>query len=259
MRLFNLVYLSSFLVTLSLTTYTLVLHIEAPKFSMAPCSLTGKTLIQQRIPDLLSTDHHTTSDSTHKLGFVSTLGYWSRFERDARQHFLSVNWNSTILDYAPDDHDDNPYHVKNEQLFCGDEHSVVARFGQNVGHVMTSVIRACKGADIRFGDFKSAVPQSGFTKVPDIAVMDSKARLLLVGEAKTPWMHDIEGSVQEAPGDFRKYLGISVGLNEYYALPIYQSADILPLLRPDSQIHVPDPEQVWFPDNLRTDDLFETG
>ncbi|KAL2001236.1 hypothetical protein VTN02DRAFT_2079 [Thermoascus thermophilus] len=72
---------------------------------------------------------------------------------------------------------------------------------------MTSVIRACKGADIRFGDFKSAVPQSGFTKVPDIAVMDSKARLLLVGEAKTPWIHNIEGSIQEAPGDFRRYLG----------------------------------------------------
>ncbi|KAL1979308.1 hypothetical protein VTN96DRAFT_6228 [Rasamsonia emersonii] len=171
---------------------------------MAPCSLTGKTLIQQRIPDLLSTDHHTTSGSTHKLGFASTLGYWSRFERDARQHFLSVNWNSTILDYAPDDHDDNSCHVKNEQLFCGDEHSVVARFGQNVGHVMTSVIRACKGADIRFGDFKSAVPQSGFTKVPDIAIMDSKARLLFVAKQKRLGCMTLKEAYRKRPATLGK-------------------------------------------------------
>lgn len=115
--------------------------------------------------------------------------------------------NDTVLDYAPSQHDYHSDLTANEQLLCGDEHSVVARFDQNIGHVMTSVIRSCRHIDIHFGDFKAAAPQSGFVKVPDIAVMNSNGKIFVLGEAKTPWVHDIGSELQVRPAAFRKYLG----------------------------------------------------
>ena len=173
---------------------------------MAPRSLTGEDLVQRSIPNLLTTEYRTTSDSTQELYFTSTLGYWSLFERDARRHFSSIRWNDIVLDYSPDRRDNHSDHITNEQLLCGDEHSVVARFGQNIGHVMTSVIRSCRRRDMRFGDFKATAAGRTLTKIPDIAVTDSTGRLLLVGEAKTPWRHDIEDIAQD-PDVFRNYLG----------------------------------------------------
>ena len=69
---------------------------------------------------------------------------------------------------------------------------------------------------MHFGDFKAATPQKGYQKVPDIAVMDSNANLFLVGEAKTPWVHNIEDQVHNQVY-FRKYLGRQYEghLNEY--------------------------------------------
>ncbi|QKX63405.1 uncharacterized protein TRUGW13939_10575 [Talaromyces rugulosus] len=140
---------------------------------MAPSNLTGKKLIQQGLPDLLLSDSSTTSNSTHRIDFMATLGFWSRFERDARRNFLQARWNNTVLDYDPDDRDNGPNHVNHEQLLCGDS--------------------VANGVD--------------FNKVPDIAVMDQKARLLLVGEAKTPWVHEIEKTLNHSQSRFRRYLG----------------------------------------------------
>ncbi|RJE25698.1 hypothetical protein PHISCL_01961 [Aspergillus sclerotialis] len=169
--------------------------------------LTGMDLVREKIPDLLRTAHHTESDSTHKLGFTQTLGDWGRFERDARRNFLSVPWNETVLDYIPDQHGYTEYHVRNEQLVCGDEHSVVARFGQNVGHVMTSVIRSCMPLNIHSSDYKAADTDSELSKVPDIVVIGRTGTIKMVGDVKTAWMHDIEKQLYESPHRFRKYLG----------------------------------------------------
>lgn len=59
---------------------------------------------------------------------------------------------------------------------------------------------------VRFGDYKCVKPKVTFSKVPDIAVMDDSYDLLLVGEAKTPWMHSIIDA-QAVDYDFRQYLG----------------------------------------------------
>ncbi|BAE56770.1 unnamed protein product [Aspergillus oryzae RIB40] len=84
--------------------------------------------------------------------------HWDSFELEARRHFRSVGFSNKVLDYAPAKEDDHEFHIKKEQLLCGDEHSVVARFGQNVGHVMTSVLRGGVGTKLRFGDYKCVKP-----------------------------------------------------------------------------------------------------
>lgn len=173
---------------------------------MAPLALTASALVQQRLPDLLVNENTTVSRSTQRAFFNSTLGNWGRFEMNARKHFRQISWKNTVLDYMPDARDDTKNHVSHEQLMCGDEHSVVARFNQNVCHVMTSVMQS-GGSDIRFGDFKTVVRvNDAETKVPDFAVIDQKAGLLLVGEAKTPWVHDIEDQLGQSMKNFRKYL-----------------------------------------------------
>lgn len=68
---------------------------------------------------------------------------------------------------------------------------MVARFGQNLGHAMTSVVRACRRADICFGDFKAAKPTANFPRVPDITILDGQGNLLVVGEVKRPWKHEL--------------------------------------------------------------------
>ncbi|KAE8343112.1 hypothetical protein BDV24DRAFT_161925 [Aspergillus arachidicola] len=154
---------------------------------MAPRSLTVKDLVTERIEDLRG-----------------------NFERNAREYFQSAKFSNKVLDYAPEKEDDHEFHVRKEQLLCGDEHSVVARFGQNIGHVMTSVLRGGMGTKVRFGDYKCVKPDVTFNKVPDIAVMDDNYDVLLVGEAKTPWKHDI---IEVEPKNivFRKYLGQIAG------------------------------------------------
>lgn len=169
--------------------------------------VTGLELITDRIPSLLREEHGTKSSSIHKLGFRQTMGDWSHFEREARLHFSSVTWNGTVLDYNPDQHEYSEYHVKNEQLVCGDEHSVVARFGQNVGHIMTSVIRSCVPLDVHFSDYKAGKTRVQYKKVPDIVVIDSGCTIKMVREAKTPWKHHIQTQIQSPPENFRRYLG----------------------------------------------------
>ena len=176
--------------------------------------LTGMNLVTDRMSTLLRSQYHTKSDSTHPLGFRQTLGYWGQFELDARRYFLSIQWNTIVLDYAPDQIDYTKYHVKNEQLVCGDEHSVAARFNNNAGHVLTSVIRSCLQLDVKFSDYKAAKPTAKFKKVPDIVVIDSEGTIKMVGEVKTPWKHHIQTQMQTSPQNFRRYLG------KIYSIPV---------------------------------------
>lgn len=94
-----------------------------------------------------------------------------------------------------------------EILICGEEHSVVARFGQHEGHVMTTIYqKSPPRQDICFGDFKVLEQRDNFNKVPDIAVLHG-SELLFVGEAKTPWVHQPERLANTNSGQFRVLLG----------------------------------------------------
>ncbi|PYI02599.1 hypothetical protein BO78DRAFT_400399 [Aspergillus sclerotiicarbonarius CBS 121057] len=147
-----------------------------------------------RIPSLKVGYSTTSSDSTQNLEFRASLVHWNTFEREVRQVFDGIRWDTQteILAYAPPPNGGTgPNHTCNEQLFCGDEHSTVARFNQNVGHVMTSVFQSL-GFRARFGDFKTCCDTTINNKVPDIVLLGDQGSLRVVGEAKTPWMHTLD-------------------------------------------------------------------
>lgn len=110
------------------------------------------------------------------------------------------------MDYAADAHDDSPFHLQRKHLYCGHEHSVVARFGQHLGHSMTAIFRSNFGQKVRFGDFKAA-NQSLSERIPDIALMTDDGVPLMIGEAKTPWRHDLEGFMTGTIEKSRRLLG----------------------------------------------------
>jgi hypothetical protein len=92
-----------------------------------------------------------------------------------------------------------------EQVAVGDEISVVGRFQQHVGQVMSAVYQSL-GMDIRMGDCKiSILPQD--TKVPDIVLVGPDASVRAVGEAKTPWMHSILDAMSGGDHLFRNMIG----------------------------------------------------
>lgn len=178
---------------------------------MMAINLTSKDLVKQRLPHLKPAPHETRNESTQNIYFRSTLGQWNGFEMQVRQNFLATRWgdNPPTLAYAPPNSHKIPEHTFYEQLFCGDEHSVVARFGQNAGHVMTSVFRSL-GIPYRFADYKASEAGSNAETVPDLALIQDSGQIRALGEAKTPWMHDIYNNINGRPNEFRRDLGESV-------------------------------------------------
>ena len=126
------------------------------------------------------------------------------FERDVRQNFVSQNWPADSLACTFGPQERRPHDIYYEHMYCGDEITVVGRFGQHLGQTMSAVFLNL-GMDIHFGDFKTTTTEiSG--KVPDIILVDSAGSLKAVGEAKTPWMHNIKDA-QTRDIAFRHYLG----------------------------------------------------
>ncbi|GKZ31237.1 hypothetical protein AbraIFM66950_011530 [Aspergillus brasiliensis] len=161
-------------------------------------ALDARALTRSPIPDLLVGLSTTSTVTTHNLEYKAGLVHWNTFEKEVRQVFDSTQWNQQreILAYAPANSRASPNNTWNEQLFCGDEYSVLARFGQNVGHVMTSVFQSL-GVSARFGDFKACTGSSIVNKVPDVALLTGSGGLRIVGEAKTPWKHDLRAAFQD--------------------------------------------------------------
>ncbi|OJJ67702.1 hypothetical protein ASPBRDRAFT_34067 [Aspergillus brasiliensis CBS 101740] len=172
-------------------------------------------LTRSPLPNLRRGRQTTTSDATHNLEYMAALVHWNTFEREVRDVFNSIQWGSQkeILAYAPPVKG-NPNDTWHEQLFCGDEHSTLARFNQNVGHVMTSVFQSL-GYSARFGDFKACRGTTIDNKVPDVVLLDETGRLRVVGEAKTPWAHDLEEfcegqkSLRHCLGQLARYLYVA--------------------------------------------------
>lgn len=173
--------------------------------------LTAHDLIQQPLPSIKRGPYMTKNDSTQNIYFHSTLGEWRNFEREVREAVLEIPWgdNPPALAYTPSRKDrDNPNHVWHEQLFCGDGHSVVGRFGQIAGHVMTSVCRSI-GGQIRFADYKASSSGKEQGDVPDITIVTDSGHIRVLGEAKTPWRHNILEKLHGDLPEFRHYLGES--------------------------------------------------
>jgi hypothetical protein len=203
------------------------LTVRSPSLHSMAIDLTAARLTCQKLPDLHLGPSRTTSDSTHRLEFKSTLFHWTSFEKEVRREFLSAPWTGQVLAYSPSPQHESEAHIYNEQLYCGDEHSVVARFGQNVEHVMTAV-HASIGIGLIFGDFKASVGTDMDGKVPDIVLMNVKGQIRALGEVKTPWRHKITDSMQRQ-SHFRHYLGESLVyalFRRYLLIPLFLRSNI---------------------------------
>ncbi|KAJ5348216.1 uncharacterized protein N7506_001469 [Penicillium brevicompactum] len=175
---------------------------------MIVVQVTAKSLVQSELPTLqIDSTRLTTHPSIQDKVYLRQLCQWDKFERDARMHFESQQFSENVLGYTgPEPESD----ISRKEVFlCGDESSVVGRFGQHVGHVMTTVFQNAESLhDVSFGDFKAQSTQKNLEKYPDIAV-GQKGSLFFVGEAKTPWLHPLDGSIYSDKNGhpFRKLLG----------------------------------------------------
>ncbi|KAK2809061.1 hypothetical protein FQN50_004114 [Emmonsiellopsis sp. PD_5] len=167
--------------------------------------LSSKDIISQPLPDLLTAPgFHTRSDSRHRTWYNGKLGHWEGFESDVKRVAEAAITKSDYLDVIPRDYATNPGYLCHEQCFCGDELSLSGRFTQNALTPAISVARL-HGVQTRFGDFKTSRESqvSGQSSVPDyvaIVCREEKKKttaglrdhdMRIVGEAKTPWMHNL--------------------------------------------------------------------
>jgi hypothetical protein len=86
-----------------------------------------------------------------------------------------------------------PTQTERENVLVGNEHGLMGRFGQNVGHVMGEVNQAC-GLPIRFGDYqagKNSIEGQRHKTVPDLILTNSQNEIRAVGEGKTFWTKDL--------------------------------------------------------------------
>jgi hypothetical protein len=88
-----------------------------------------------------------------------------------------------------------PTQTERENVLVGNEHGLMGRFGQNVGHVMGEVNQAC-GLPIRFADYqagKSSIegPKYQTRTIPDLILTNSQNEICAVGEGKTFWTKDL--------------------------------------------------------------------
>ncbi|KAJ5131580.1 uncharacterized protein N7515_007619 [Penicillium bovifimosum] len=150
----------------------------------------------------------TKSDSTHNLEFKATLVHWNTFDKEVRALSHRIDWKNfpSVLAYAPTEKHAGPHHTYSEHWLCGDELSVSGRFGQNVGHITSSVFRALN-IPSWFGDYRTCVNGTVERKVPDFVMVNAQGHLQAVGEMKTPWMHNLKNVMLSDQTEFRHCLG----------------------------------------------------
>lgn len=148
--------------------------------------LTLEALVEDTLPDLNTGVNRTSHNAWHNIYYIGKLGNWSSFARTVREAKLMIGHDSTILGYTmvtP-----RIYNIHNEQLICGDEASIQARFQHHVGHIMTAVYQ-CLDIEAKFSDAAACSEDLG--GIPDIVCLESFGKVLLVGEVKTWWNHDL--------------------------------------------------------------------
>ncbi|KAM5458263.1 hypothetical protein MaudCBS49596_000176 [Microsporum audouinii] len=163
-------------------------------------------LAHPALPMLTRKKYQTVSSAYHSISYNGKLAKWNFSE--SVQHVVSEYCNSKEpLSSKVYRVSDNLCSIDHEHYLCGDEQSVCGRFAQNVLGPTTAVAFA-NGIMTRFGDFKvSAEAKGEKTLIPDfvavhcpaydfkgLADLTEKPQLRFVGEAKTPWNHDLEDS-----------------------------------------------------------------
>ncbi|KAN0077535.1 hypothetical protein V8E54_005839, partial [Elaphomyces granulatus] len=86
--------------------------------------------------------NRTKKEAWHRIYYLSKFGSWDSFEKDVRKAKLAIQLNDDILGYRMSSKHQHAHNFSDEQLVCGDEASVQARFQSNVGHVMTTIYQS---------------------------------------------------------------------------------------------------------------------
>lgn len=119
------------------------------------------------------------------------------------------------------------------------------RIAHNVGHVLTAINRS-QGVHLYWGDFKASQRCAVEGKIPDMVIMDRYGNMRVVGEGKTPWVHNLTFVMLDAQEGFRNYLGKSI-VNQCSG---NLNADTFLGIRPDSPVYVSGEAEIWFPNDL---------
>jgi hypothetical protein len=111
---------------------------------------------------------------------------WENFEANVRANSDASLGEQTQL---------VPTQTERENVLVGNEHGLMGRFCQNVGHVMGEVNQAC-GLPIRYADYqagKKSTEGHGHKNVPDLILTNSQNEneIRAVGEGKTFWTKDL--------------------------------------------------------------------
>ncbi|KAI2696654.1 hypothetical protein CBS147333_9558 [Penicillium roqueforti] len=151
-------------------------------------TLVARELLLETLPPLLVGPNHTNSSAIHKVDFVGQLMPWPNFEREviAALSSPSTNWSTDTLDVrivGPGA--ENSMSV--EQLVLGDETGLQGRLNERLGRPVTASLQA-QHHHLRAADFKaSAAAAAGYTRVPDMVMLNDVSAIKVIGEVKTPW------------------------------------------------------------------------
>jgi hypothetical protein len=94
--------------------------------------ITALSAIEECLPDLIRGVKATTSEAWHTDFFRGRLGSWASFEKIVRTTRLTMHLDDTIIGYKMPVLPGQPWNLHGEQLTCGDEASVQARFQAQV-------------------------------------------------------------------------------------------------------------------------------
>lgn len=157
------------------------------------------------MPELHISRQHTTSFGIHSIDILAPIHLWNDFERTVRTQTDVIQLKRTHLANIPQDTATRANHIANEQLLCGDEASVQARFNQNVCHPISSIY-ALQEIQCRFGDAHTTNVGQNLGGIPDIICVTDNGGVRLVGEVKTPWIHKFK-KVMRDPTLQRRWFG----------------------------------------------------
>lgn len=154
----------------------------------------ARQLFCERVPDLNLANQMTISKAIHPIDIVAPIRLWSDFEMQVRLATINTNFGNVILGHHPAGFL-NANHTINELYACSDEGDVQGRFNNNVSKIMTAVFQS-EGIMCKLSSGRSTTTDCG--GVPDIVLTRiGGTQALLVGEFKTPWVHDLTAKVMD--------------------------------------------------------------
>lgn len=174
-----------------------------PKKKRTAYGKDAKQIISAKIPDLKMAEVQTVSMAFHHIDIVAPIKPWPAFEKEVRTKVENTKLPAEILLQEPAGPMSALY-IAREHYACSDEGDIQGRFNHNVSNVMTAMYQS-KGLQCMFSSGHAT--NTNCEGLPDIVlVANSNAQARLVGEFKTPWMHDL-AEFMNLPHTRRRCLG----------------------------------------------------